>query len=107
MTRELLVQNIMVNYKKYGVTEKMINDLIDSGIAAGQNYDGIYLGIKLALSKLYNEEFYCTSSEMAKAFGISEDEMDQLIEESRKELIATGKNPDEYFWTTPSTKFMM
>ena len=97
----------MVNYKKYGVTEKMINDLIDSGIAAGQNYDGIYLGIKLVLSEIYDEEFYCTSSEAAKAFGISDDEMDQLIEESREELIAAGKNPDEYFWTTPSTRFMM
>ena len=43
MTRELIIKNIMVNYGKHGITEQEINALIDSGLVAGQNYDGIYL----------------------------------------------------------------
>lgn len=71
MTRELIIKNIMVNYGKHGITEQEINALIGSGFAAGQNYDGIYLGLKLAFSKIYGEEFICTSEDIAKAFGIS------------------------------------
>ena len=36
-----------------------------------------------------------------------EDEMNQIIEEAREELIANGENPDEYFKTVESTRFMM
>ena len=44
MSRELIIKNIMVNYKKYGVTEQEITDLIDRGLAEGMNYDCIYMG---------------------------------------------------------------
>lgn len=30
-TRELILQNIMINYGKHGIKENMINDLIDAG----------------------------------------------------------------------------
>ena len=53
------------------------------------------------------DEFICTSSDMARAFGMSDDEMNRLIEEAREELIADGENPDEYFKTVESTRFMM
>lgn len=89
------------------MTEQEITDLIDSGLAEGMNYDCIYMGIRMALSNVYGEEFYCTSSEMAKAFDITEDERDGLIEESREELAAVGENPDDYFKTVQTTRFMM
>ncbi len=107
MTRELIIKNIMVNYKKYGVTEQEITDLIDRGLAEGMNYDCIYMGIRMALSNVYGEEFYCTSSEMVKAFDITEDEMDGLIKEAREELLANGEDPDEYFRTVQSGNFWM
>ena len=44
---------------------------------------------------------------MARAFGMSEDEMNRIIEEAREELIADGQDPDEYFRTVETTKFMM
>lgn len=107
MTRELVLQNIMVNYGKYGVTEKVINALIDSGYTAGLNYDAIYLGIKMSLDNIYGEEFLCTSEDVAKAFGLTQDEVNELIEQSRQELIEAGKNPDDYFKAVQSNKYMM
>lgn len=53
------------------------------------------------------EEFYCTSEDMARAFGMSEAEMNRVIEEAREELIEAGENPDEYFRTVDSTRFIM
>ena len=44
---------------------------------------------------------------MAKAVDVSEEEINKIIEESREELIAAGKNPDEYFKAVETTKFMM
>lgn len=67
----------------------------------------IYLTLKAQLSKLAGEEFYCASSDMAKALNVSEDEINRLIEKSREELVAIGENPDEYFKTVQTTRFVM
>ena len=107
MTRELILQNVMVNYSKYGVTEEIINDLIDSGLKEGLNYDAIYLGIKLTLSNVHGEEFLCSSDEIAKAFDITQDEMSELIEQSRRELIKAGENPDDYFRTVKARRYII
>lgn len=84
MDREMLMQNIMTNYSKYGVTEDMISNIIDIGIEGGLSYDFIYYDICRKLSELTGEEFICTSSDMARAFGISDDEMMRMIQETRK-----------------------
>lgn len=107
MNRETIIQNIITNYGKYGITRDVIEPLIDSGIEEGLTYDLIYLGLKMELCKLSGEEFYCTSSEMAKAFGVSDEEMQKTIEEAREELIEDGENPDDYFREVPVHKFMM
>ena len=107
MDRETVVQNIMNNYGKYGVTEDMINHVIDVGLEGDLSYDFIYLDICRHLSEITGEEFFCTSQDMARAFGISDDEMNRIIEESIEELAANGENPDEYFRMVESTKFMM
>ena len=41
-----------------------------SGIQQGLSYDLIYLGLKMELCKLAGEEFYCTSSDMARAYDL-------------------------------------
>ncbi len=105
MTREIIIQNIKTNYGKYGITSEMIKEniepLIDDGIKDGLTYDLIYLNLRAMLDKLTGQEFYCTSDEMARAFGVSNDEMNRIIEESRQELIEAGKNPDDYFREVP------
>lgn len=107
MDKEMIIQNIINNYGKYGITREMIEPVIASGIKEGLSYDLIYLTLKAELSKVTGEEFYCTSSDMAKAFGVTEEEVNQMIEESREELIASGENPDDYFKEVQTTTFMM
>ena len=107
MDRETVIANIMNNYGKYGITEDMVNEVIDVGIEGGLSYDFIYLDICRRISEITGEEFFCTSSDMARAFGVSENEMAKLIEESREELIANGENPDDYFRMAETTKYMM
>lgn len=107
MNKEMVIKNITYNYGKYGITKEIIEPLIDSGVSEGLSYDLIYLTIKAELSKLVGEEFYCTSSDMAKAFGISEEEMNRIVEDAREELIAAGENPDDYFKEMQIMKFMM
>lgn len=97
----------MCNYGKYGITEDMVNEVIDAGLEGGMSYDLIYIDICRRISEITGEEFLCTSSDMARAYGVSEELINQLIEESIQELIDSGENPDEYFRFAETTRFMM
>ena len=107
MTRELIIQNILTNYSQCGITKEILIPLIDSGIEQGLSYDLIYLGLKMELCKLAGEEFYCTSSDMARAFGMSNEEINECIREARQELAAEGKDPNDYFREVKATRFMI
>ncbi|NBI86946.1 hypothetical protein D3Z47_12310 [Lachnospiraceae bacterium] len=107
MDREIVVQNIMVNYGKYGITEEMVNNVIDIGLEGGLTYEFIYYDICRKISEITGEEFVCTSSDMARAFNMSDDEMQKIIEEAREELINSGEDPDKYFKEVPVQRFMM
>ncbi len=107
MDRETVMQNIMNNYGKYGITEDMVNEVIDTGLKGGLSYDLIYFDICRKISEITGEEFYCTSSDMARAFGVSDEEMQRIIDEAREELIEAGEDPDEYFREVRATRFMM
>ena len=107
MDRETVIQNIMNNYGKYGITQDMVEEVIDTGLEDGMSYDLIYLDICRRISEITGEEFVCTSSDMARAFNVSDDEMDKIIKEAREELIEAGVNPDEYFREVQTTRFMM
>lgn len=107
MTRETVIQNLLTNYSQYEITAETIIPIIDSGVEQGLSYDLIYLGLKMELCKLAGEEFYCTSSDMAKAFNVSNEEINRIIEESRQELAAEGKNPNDYFWEVKATRFVI
>lgn len=107
MDRQTVIQNLLINYSKYGVTEEIIIPLIDSGIQQGLSYDLIYLGLKMELCKLAGEEFYCTSSDVARAFNVSDEEINERIKEARQELVEAGENPDDYFRKVTATRFMI
>lgn len=107
MDRKTAIQNIMNNYGKFGITQDMINEVIDAGLEGGMSYDLIYLDTCRRISEITGEEFYCTSSDMARAFGVSDEEMQKLIGEAREELIEAGEDPDEYFREVPVHRFMM
>lgn len=97
----------MNNYGKIGITQDMVDEVIDTGLEEGMSYDLIYLDICRRISEITGEEFVCSASDLARAFGISVDEMDRIIEEARQELIEAGEDPDEYFREVPVHRFMM
>ena len=101
MTRELIIQNIMNNYGKHGITKDMVEEVIDSGLEEGMNYDMIYLDMCRRISEITGEEFVCSASDMARAYGISDEEMEKIIADAREELIESGEDPDEYFRKVP------
>lgn len=107
MDREMVIQNIMNNYGKYRISTDMVNEVIDAGLEGGMTYEFIYYDMCRKISEITGEEFYCTSSDMAKAFGVSDEEMSKIIQEARQELIEAGENPDEYFKEVPVQRFMM
>ena len=107
MNKGIVIQNLVTNYGKYGVTREVLEPLIDDGVKEGFTYDLIYLSLEAELSKLAGQEFFCTSEDMARSFNASEDEMNRIIEEAREELIEAGENPDEYFKTVETTRFMV
>lgn len=107
MDKETVIQNLINNYGYYGVTREIIEPLLDAGRKEGFTYDLMYLQLDCELSNRYGKEFYCTSQDMARAFGLSEDEMNKVIEEAREELAEQGENPDDYFRSVPAQKFMM
>lgn len=107
MDKQTVIQNILTNYGQYGITQETIEPLIDTGEKMGLTYDLMYLGLKAELCNLVGEEFYCTSSEMARAFDMSNEEMNECIKEARQELISEGKDPDDYFREVKATRFIM
>lgn len=107
MDRQIIIQNIMANYGKYGITPDMINEVIDAGIEGGMSYDMIYLDTMRRISEITGEKFLCSSSDMARAMGVSEEEMARMIDEARRELIEASEDPDEYFKEVPVHRFMM
>ena len=42
MDREMVIQNVMSNYGKYGITVDMVEEVIDAGLEGGMSYDLIY-----------------------------------------------------------------
>jgi len=50
---------------------------------------------------------YALTDDMARAFSVSNEEMDKIIKESRQELIEAGEDSDDYFREVKSTRFMM
>lgn len=107
MTRQTIIQNIMNNYGRNGITTDMVDEVIDAGLEDGMSYDLIYLDICRRISEITGEEFVCSASDLARAYNISDEEMEKIIEEAREELIEAGENPDEYFREVPVHRFMM
>lgn len=111
MDKQTIIQNILANYSKYGITPEMIKEniepLIDDGINEGLTCDLIYLNLRVMLDRLTGQEFCCTSDDMARAFGVTDDEMNKIIKEAREELLEAGEDPNEYFKEVPVHRFMM
>ena len=98
MDREMVINNLLMNYGKYSVTRAELEPIIDDGI---QNYDlsleAIYSGLRMSLASAFNEHEYFSLDDVMAITGESREELLQRIEKCRQELIEAGENPDEYF----------
>ncbi len=96
--KDTLINNLLANYGKYGVTRAELEPIIDDGI---QNYDlsleAIYSGLRMSLASAFNEHEYFSLADVLAITGESRQELLQRIEQCRQELIEAGENPDEYF----------
>ena len=98
MDREMIINNLLADYGKYGVTRAELEPIIDDGI---QNYDlsleAIYSGLRMSLASAFNEHEYFSLDDVMAITGESREELLQRIEQCRQELIEAEDNPDEYF----------
>lgn len=105
MDKETIINNLLVNYGKYGVTKQELETAINDGI---HNYDlsleAIYSGLRMSLASAFGEREYFTVDDVMAITGESREEVLQRIEEYRQELIKAGENPDEYFQPVESQK---
>lgn len=108
MTMKMAVDNLVVNYRKYGYDRGFFSELLKSGIDNGLSVRSAYNGIKMSLALHIGEHEYFSTDEVAEMIGVSQDELLKEVERQRAELIRQGKNPDDYFiQTTPQNSFKM
>lgn len=97
MNRQDVVNNLLSTYSKHGVPRFLIEEEIEGGLKKGFSYQTIYTGLRMALGNCFNEREYFTPAEMAEAFGTTEEEMIQQVQEMEKELEAKGEDTSQYF----------
>lgn len=97
MDRETIIKNLINDYGKYGITKADIEPLICKSEREGRSYDFIYFFLQLALADVCGLEFFWgTSRQMARAFGISDDKMLEIIKETSTELKIRENGLDDY-----------
>lgn len=97
MTREDVINNIMVNYQEYGIDRDWLEESIRSGEEQGFSYQTIYTGLRMALGSATGQEELFTVAEMAEALGEPEEEIIRQIEELTGELQEAGEDTEQYF----------
>ena len=105
MDKELLMQNILLNYNRYGVTDEIMKEeiepLIDQSLKEGRSCDFIYFFLQLAIAEKYGlEYFWCTNRQFARAFGMSDEKMLKIIKDTSKDMNVKEDGLD-YFFKVP------
>lgn len=98
MDKNTIINNLLANYGKYGITKAELEPIIDDGI---QNYDlsleAIYSGLRMSLASAFNEHELFTMADVMAITGETKEELAKRIEQYRVELLTAGENPDDYF----------
>lgn len=88
MNKQMIIKNILTIYSKYGVTQEEIEPLIDGSIKDGFTYDRIYFFLQLAITDAYDLGFFwCTARQMARALGISDERMLEIMTGVHDEIV--------------------
>lgn len=83
-------QKIARRYKKFGVTDALVNLLVKSGVENGLPRKASLVGARLALSKKFGQQEYFTVEELADGLGITVEEASSLVEKNKDELWKKG-----------------
>ena len=97
MTIEDCIKNLLPTYEKYGVNSQMVKDCIVSGLNLGLSIEACYSGLRMQLAQIFDENEYFSMEDVMAITGESKAELSERIEQYRKELIAAGEDPDDYF----------
>lgn len=91
--------NRLINkYGKYGFSKEMLSEQLQDGVMnQGFSVNMAYNGLRMALGSVTGQEELFSVDDVAEISGMSREEVLQEIEKSRKELVAAGENPDDYF----------
>jgi len=97
MTKQDVINNIMVNYRNHGVSLEWLEEMIHSGEEQGFSYQTIYTGLRMALGSNTEEQELFTVSEIAEAMGATEEEILQEIERLKAEMEEAGEDTEKHF----------
>lgn len=104
MTREEVVQTILLKYSRYGVDRALIEREIEEGEKHQFSYESICTGLRMGLSNVYDTEELFTTREMAEAMGVSEEEVIEEVENARALAELEGRDADEIAYKTTGEK---
>lgn len=99
MDKRTVLDNLYANYgRKHGITKADLLSAIEDGINNhGLFLDAVYSCLRMSLASAFNEHETFSLEDVQAVTGESREELLERIEQCRQELIAEGKNPDEYF----------
>lgn len=98
MTFNTALENLLDRYEKYGYDREFLTEQLKDGIMnQGFSVNVTYNGLRMALASTTGEHEYFSVEDVMEITGQSREEVLKEIEKSRVEIIASGKNPDDYF----------
>lgn len=91
MTMKQALDNLCLNYGKYGMSRSDFQKMIKSGVEEyGLSVRACYLGIKMIASQETGEEEFFTSADVAEMTGETIEEVNARIDEIKRDPVSHG-----------------
>lgn len=108
MTMKQALDNLVLNYGKYGYSRGDFLKMIKSGVDNyGLSVRACYLGIKMIAAERTGEEEYFSSADISAMTGESIEEVNARIEDMIAHPTSYGMNPESIISSEPPVRFMM
>lgn len=105
MTFNEALDNLFSKYRKYGFDRELLSRQLQDGVMnQGFSLNMTYNGLRMALGIATGREELFSVDDVAEMTEMTNDEVLQEIEKARKELVAAGENPDDYFKPVESSQ---
>lgn len=88
-TRKKL-KDMAQKYAKHGVTFQDCMNLYNMSLGHGQSEESIIIGLRLAMSKRFNEHEYFTAEDVAVITGETVEQVNKRIDDNKEELMNNG-----------------